>query len=109
MQIIPWSTEPNFEMTIAINNRNYVFSSYYNIRDESWYVDIANNDGVKLLEGKRVVLYSNLLRGVVDELSSEGVLMAINTAKIVNEITRDNMGIDINLFFITRDELNEIL
>ena len=106
MQKINWSTEPNFEQNIVLDNIVYTMAACWNVRNETWAFSLSTIDGVMLVTNKQANLLINLLRDVNSELKPAGKLVVAPSNLDINQvITRDNFDVDVELLYIRDDEL----
>lgn len=107
MQVIKWFQTADWQQTILLDNATYILDAYWNIRSNAWVVSLYTNENVPLFEGKQLNIGVDLLAQVSNVDKPDGFLMVTSIAKEkgVETITRDNMGTDIELIFIGRDEV----
>ena len=107
MQVIKWFQDASWEQKILLDNSLYILQATWNTRDESWNVSLYTNENVPLFEGKRLNINVDLLAQVTDINKPNGYLMVVPIAKEkgVEIITRDNMGIEVELIFIGKNEI----
>jgi hypothetical protein len=105
MQIIQWFQEPYWTQNVILGSRSYVVTGQYNTRDLSWYLSLATSGGVSIVSNKRVTLNINLIDGVKSELAPEGIIIVVPMSDNIEVITRDNMGVDIQLIYVRNDEI----
>lgn len=105
MQVIKWFDEPFWTQNVVLGDAPFVMSVNYNTRNDSWFMDLTTNDDVPLIYGKRITLDTDMFNNIHSELRPKGVLLVVPVAANVLEITRDNMGIEIELIFIGDDEV----
>jgi len=74
----------------------------YNVRDSSWYFDIANDAGVAQVRGRRVVLGTDILAAwkTYKEVP-QGVLSIVDTTGLNVEPTKDTLGDAVKLEYVT--------
>lgn len=107
MQVINWFQDASWEQRLLLGSSLYVLQAAWNIRDESWNVSLYTNEDVPLFEGKRVNINIDLLAQVSNINKPDGYLMVVPVAKEkgVEVITRDNMGVEVELIFIGNNEI----
>lgn len=104
MQVIKWFNEPIWTQNVILDNAPYVLSANYNTRADGWFMDIYTSDDVPLVLGKKLTLGINLLNNIYNELMPKGQIFVVPVADNVFEITRDNMGIEVQIIFVGIDE-----
>lgn len=107
MQQLFWpSNSTYFETVLSIDGNNYVMIGLWNIRSSSWSVSLyTNNKTEELILGRRLEVGANLLHNVYSPNAPKGYIVATPNNKDTKEITKDNMGQEVNLIFIRYDEL----
>ena len=95
LQITP--SEPWFELTTALadaegGTTTYRFDFRWNVRDESFYFDMYEDDGTPIVHGVRVVLGMYLGRRAQHPFFRKGVLVAIDLSGQGREATLDDFG-----------------
>lgn len=105
MQVIKWFEESYFEQTVVLGNVPFKLVHNWNIRDETWGLSILTNDNVPLVVGKKLNINTDILSAVFSENRPQGVLVVVSVAKNVDTITRDNMNTEVDLVFVSYDEL----
>lgn len=105
MQIINWFQDASWEQKIVLGGTAFFISAAWNIRDESWNISIYDSSENPIIVGRKLTLNVDILRLVHAENKPQGRLFAIAIANDVDEITRDNMGSEIELVFVGYDEV----
>lgn len=105
MQVIKWFSEPYWEQNIVLDNVPYYLHANFNVRDDSWYIDLFTNDNNALIYGKKLILNIDLLNNVYNESKPAGYLMVVPINDVAEEITRDNMGDEIQIIYISQNEV----
>ncbi|ODN41182.1 phage baseplate plug family protein [Piscirickettsia litoralis] len=105
---IPLSSKlPNYTQTTSLEGTAYKFDVRWNTRDETWRISIADTDGNAILSGLKLLPYSPLIQRYKLTNFISGELVGINTANQYEPPTRNNLGTDFKLFYLTQDEINE--
>lgn len=106
MQTIPWFNSPSFQQSVVLERTVYNFAINYNVRDESYYLSIYDKGQNPLLLGRRLVVdvYTNILDSIYDDNKPTGLLI-VSAVDDNTEITRENMGVDVQLIYVGADEL----
>lgn len=105
MQVIRWFDLPKWEQNVVLDGNVYYISVNYNTRDNAWYISIRTNEDIPLITGKKVTLNTDILENVYSILKPNGILYVSPIGNDVKEITRDNMGVEVEMVFISNDEL----
>ena len=104
MQIIKWFETPNWQQNVLLGGVPFNINAYYNVRDESWYINIFTNENEAIILGKKLIINIDILACVFSPLQPRGLLFVLPITD-VETITRDNMGVDVELIFVGVDEL----
>lgn len=114
---IPTSTTlPAYSQTTTLDGRNYLFSFAFNEREGTWFVSLADADGVPIVEGEKVIVQLPLFSLVTDPRRPPGVMMAIDTtapetdySAEVKTLAQDpglfELGTRVKLVYFPADEL----
>lgn len=106
MIVIPWSTEPNFEQNITLDNKVYVMNACWNARANTWFLSLSTLDGVSIITKKKVNLLTNLIAYSYAEEKPEGALIVMSMDLDINTpITRDNFDKEVQLLYLSPDEI----
>lgn len=90
--IIPTgATQPDFAEDVDLDRVVYRLSIHYNGRDDSWYLSVADADGVEIVSGVRLVIDTSLLGQHVSEGLPPGVLLIIDPAGTRQDPTRADL------------------
>ncbi|OAJ35360.1 phage baseplate plug family protein [Piscirickettsia salmonis] len=103
------STYSNYTETVSLEGTAYIFTMRWNTRDETWRISIADTDGNAILSGLKLLPYSPLVQRYKLTNFITGELIGINTANQYEPPTRNNLGTDFKLFYLTQDEINETI
>lgn len=104
MQIINWFETPNWQQNVLLGGVPFNINAYYNVRDTSWYINIFTNENEAIILGKKLIINTDILSSVFSPKQPRGLLFLLPITDVL-EITRDNMGIDVELIFVGVDEL----
>jgi hypothetical protein len=106
MQVINWvDNEAFWEQKVILGGVQVILEAEWNVRDEAWYLSIYKSDETPLIVGRKLTLNVDLLKLVHDEGKPQGVLAAVAITTGVSNITRDNVGTDVELVFVGNDEV----
>ena len=105
MQVIKWFDYASFEQVITLSNATYNLVCSWNGRGLFWSVSLYTSDDKPLVVGKQLTIGLNILANIYDEDKPKGAIIAVSIANNTQEITRDNMGNDVKLIFVSDDEL----
>lgn len=91
--VIPARTDlPDYTLTVTLGSRDYVLRLYWNARDTSWYLDVADSLGIAIVAGLRVVLNWPIMRQVQDSRRPFGDIIAIDTTDTDTEPGLTDLG-----------------
>ena len=77
--VIPVANDsPNFRQRTALDGRDYLLTLVHNQRLGRWFMSIADQDGVPIAQGLRVVTNYPLLLTVLDRRRPPGEIYAID-------------------------------
>jgi hypothetical protein len=77
----PTETEgatPFFSERVTLGTRDYVLRFLWNQREAKWYLSIADQSGVAIVSGLKVVADFPINRLVVDDRAPAGTIMAMD-------------------------------
>lgn len=106
MLLIPTPEQSNTRVRVPLSGVSYSILFYWNKRDESWRIDIAQDGQDSFLEGIKLTPNSDLLGDYpLPELLS-GRLYVIKSGS-GDSLGRDNLGTDkaYRLIYVTNEEL----
>lgn len=101
---IKWYSDSYWEQRVILGEEPFSLISNWNIRDETWDVSLFTSEGDPLIVGRKLVLNTNVLEQVQLEASPKGVLLVVPVSDKTTNITRDNMGVDVELVFIEEED-----
>ena len=105
MQVIRWFDSASFEQVITLTDSIYKLVCTWNVRASFWSVSLYTADDKPLVVGKKLTIGLDVLASIYDEDKPKGLLLVVPVANDAQEITRDNMGNDVKLIFVSDDEL----
>ena len=80
---IPTSTErSDYVQTTTLDGRDYIFRFLFNQREGKWYMRLADQDDVPIVEGVKLVADYNLLKRIVDARRPPGYMIAKDTTAL---------------------------
>lgn len=79
--IIPTFSDPSYSQTTTLEGISYTLQFDFNQRAYSWYMSIADADGVDIYNGVKLVCGFSLLKKCKDPRAPPGVLVIISTAQ----------------------------
>lgn len=97
-----------FSYNIAIGAQTFSFSFYFNSREQSWYLSIADSSGNPLINGVKLVPEYLLLkshRAAIPQLPGDLVLVDLEGNPASSGVTFDNFGVRYVLMYFTAGEL----
>lgn len=89
----------NYQFDIILDGKKYFFSFNYNIRVDSWFMDIADSNEVPIVQGLLLFLGLDLLDQYSDERLPQGNLFIVNNKEDFVEATEENFGVDVKLYY----------
>ena len=107
MQILPLSPGiPAYRVATALGDIGYVFDVRWNHRDECWYLDAFEDDGVTVIfYGVKIVLGAHLGRIHRHALVTDGALIAYDTSRQLIDAGLDDLGSRVVVVYVPADEL----
>lgn len=106
MQVIERvENEAFWEQKVILGGVWVILEAQWNVRDEAWYMSLYKSDETPLIVGRKLTLNVDLLKLVHDEGKPQGRLAAVAITSGVTEITRDNLGTDVELVFVGNNEV----
>lgn len=101
-------SEYDYDQIILLDSRNYRLRMLYNDRCSVWTMSLYLEDGTPLIEGQRVVLYTNLLDYCAVEGRPPGNLFCDTYTQDTNTPGLEDLGNDARcrVFYIPLDELS---
>lgn len=108
MSLLPTPPDGLFGFTfrIALDGTFYRMQYKWNIRDNSWYLDIGNDAGVATVRNLRMVIGTDILepnRAQGSELVPQGTLSVVDTTNSGVEAEREELG---GRVLVTYDEVD---
>lgn len=106
--IISVPDSPASTQRITIEGLTYFIYLAYNSRQESWELTLHNEDNEPLVEGIKLIPDQNITKRFlwVDRFEGDIVISIYNAT--AEPITRDNLGTDYLIVYVTKEELDEI-
>jgi hypothetical protein len=105
MQILKWFKESSWEQNVTLGSIPFILNGNYNVRDSSWVLNVFTNDKIPLVLGRKLVLNTNILANAHGESKPKGILLVVPITRDVENVTRDNIGIEVEIIFIGDDEV----
>lgn len=102
---IKWYLDSYWEQRVILGKEPFTLISNWNVRDETWDVSLFTSEGDPLIVGRKLVLNTNILEQVQLETAPKGLLLVVPVSSKTTSITRDNMGIDVELVFIGEEDV----
>lgn len=101
---VKWYSDSYWEQRLILGGEPFSLNANWNIRDETWDISLFTSEGDPLIVGRKLVLNTNVLQQVHVESAPKGVLLVTPVSDKTTTITRDNMGIDVELVFIEEED-----
>lgn len=107
MQLLPMPADgyPHQTAQVQLGDTFYVVAWRWNTRDSAWFFSLSDVDGVAIVSGVRVVLNTDLLRGVSDTRKPDGVMAVVDPGGRATEPGLTDLGARVKVVFIPREEL----
>lgn len=104
--IVPVTTDQVlYQQVTTLDGVDYVLTFALNLRDSYWYLDVADQDGVPIATGIKVVVSWDLLHRCIDERKPKGMLMAFDTTGRGLDPGPADFGTRVQLFYLTEAEV----
>lgn len=78
-QLIPFFSDPSWFATVTLEGSNYGLQFDYNERAASWYMSVADANGVDIYNGVKLVTGFSLLRKCKDPRAPPGALFVYSS------------------------------
>lgn len=117
-QVIPTSTElSDYTQVTTLDGRSYILRFLFNQREDRWYLNLSDADGVSIVDGIKIVVGFFLLRRVTDARRPPGRLIAKDlTARDADDIAAGDkileldpgltdLGARVKLLYLEESEL----
>lgn len=106
MVIFTIPNKPASRQQVAIDEQPFGLLLTWNERAQGWTVGLEDRDGNPVFYGRRVVLNEDLFAGLHHLGGPEGALFAADPKGKAKTISREALiGGDVELFYLTKDEL----
>ena len=95
------------EKLVTLNSNSIFMTISFNTRDNRWYLDLVDRNGLDLLSGVKILAPQNLTAKYINTNKLlGGNLYCVNTKGNGQDITRDNFGTDkqFQLWYYTTEE-----
>lgn len=105
MDIIPFvPSDNNYILQVPLGGIVYLFDTYWNARDLSWYFHLKNADQSVIAYGIKVVLGVNLGRWCQDPFFQNNILQASDTSGNMKDAGYDDLGGRVVVLHLTMAE-----
>lgn len=121
-QVIPTSTDlTDYSQVTTLDGRDYILRFLHNQRENRWYLNLSDQDGISIVDGIKIVVGISLLRKVTDVRRPPGLLFARDlTARDVVDFDAGDqtleedpkltdLGARVTLFYFTAAEIVALL
>lgn len=95
---------PNYRFQVELEANIYFFELRYNTRMQRWLMDIEDKDKITIVQGIPILTEIFLLSNFVDDRLPPGFIIAIDESGKGKQATRQELGNDVKLLYITSDE-----
>lgn len=89
---LPLIADTHYDFTTTLGDVQFGFEVRWNSRDEAWYLDMYDADGVEMVMGMKIVLGTYLGRRSVHPWFAENVLAVIDTTLEERDAGFDDLG-----------------
>lgn len=89
-----------YTQRVTLDGVGYFFQFVINSRDGAWYMDVSDNNGVAIINGRRVTSNNDMLAVIQDIRRPPGILFAGNASQSPQEPNETTFGSDIPLAYI---------
>lgn len=106
--VIDTSTDPEvlaYEQFVDLDLRTYLIKFDWITSDESWVFSIYDQDEDPIVQGKKVVIGIDLLRGIRDSRKPTGLLIAVDTTEQHQEADVSTLGAGVKLMYADAAEI----
>lgn len=94
-----WSSQQ-----VTLDNKNYILDLFWNTRNDSWVISIYDIDEEPILEGIRLTENVSVTSKYIDSRLPEGNIYCARLNPKAKFITRDNLGKDFILVYLSSEE-----
>ncbi len=105
---IPLLQNPSYSFIVSLEGVTYDFQVRYNDREESWRLDIRDLDKTPIVQGIKLLPNQSITSQYVNSELFTGNLYFIDVFGKVTRPTFDSLGKRHKLFYITREEEDEL-
>lgn len=98
-----------FTQQVTLDGSIYQVSLIWNGRDDAWFISFAEQDGTPILDALKIVPGYELIRRFKDSRLPPGALLTADMTDTGDYPTRDNLGVDVKLVYMTEAEVNAAL
>lgn len=94
------SAQTNYRFGTSLGGVQYTIDVRWNGRDEAWYADILTEDATPIRRGIKLVLGGLLGGRVIDPRFPDGVLLAVDLARLGRDAGLDDLGDRVAVYFL---------
>ncbi len=96
---------PSYDFATVLDGVSYVFSVYWNARDDAWYFDLLADDETPIRHGIKIALGSPLGRRSRSPLFPRGLLLAEDLSGEERDAGFDDLGTRVVVYFLPLADL----
>lgn len=86
---------PNYQLEAELDGVSFRMDLYFNSRQQTWFLNLRDANGVMLRAGIAVVSGFPLLQRMVQQTRPEGTLMAVPVSGEIDAATLEQLGLDV--------------
>lgn len=106
MNVLPLiPSEPHYIFRTTLNDTQYSFDVRWNSRDQAWYFDMFDREGVSIVLGAKIVLGTYLGRRSTHDFFATNILVAVDESGQNRDAGFDDLGTRVNVYHLTSTEL----
>ena len=94
------SAFPSYRFGTSLDGKQFTIDVRWNSRDAAWYMDVLTEDGTPVRHGIKLVLGTLLGRRVASPDYPDGVLTAVDLARLNRDATLTDLGDRVAVIFI---------
>lgn len=105
MITIPLSTDQLFSQVTTLSGTDYIFTFAWNEREDAWYMDLADQDGVAIQLSRKVTVDFPLITRCKDPRRPLGMLIAVDSSGAGLDPTLEDFGQRVQLVYFEPEEV----
>lgn len=101
-------TIPYYSETVDLDGENFLLVFKWNVRDESWYLSMYQEDETPVAVGMRLVVGWNPIRRLIGTDAPLGALYVHDTTGTDEEAGFDELGTRVLVLYYDEDEIESL-